>query len=52
MLVKSSYRLAHILHSGEILTRSSCSNVVAATDVTLLALAGIGMRHGKVHFTL
>lgn len=25
--------------------------MVAATDVTLLALAGIGMRHGKVRFT-
>lgn len=25
------------------------SNVVAATDVTLLALAGIGLRHQKVH---
>lgn len=25
-----------------------CSNVVAATDVTLLALAGIGLHHGKV----
>lgn len=25
-----------------------CSNVVAATDVTLLALAGVGLRHEKV----
>lgn len=25
-----------------------CSNVVAATDLTLLALAGIGLHHGKV----
>lgn len=25
-----------------------CSNVVAATDVTLLAMAGIGLNEGKV----
>lgn len=25
-----------------------CSNVVAATDLTLLSLAGIGLHHGKV----
>lgn len=27
-----------------------CSNVVAATDVTLLAMAGIGLNEGKVAF--
>lgn len=27
-----------------------CSNVVAATDVTVLAMAGIGLHEGKVIF--
>lgn len=36
------------LRIGWNLTFRLCSNVVAATDLTLLALAGIGLRHGKV----
>uniref|UniRef100_A0A7N0RJU5 UGP3-like C-terminal hexapeptide repeats domain-containing protein n=1 Tax=Kalanchoe fedtschenkoi TaxID=63787 RepID=A0A7N0RJU5_KALFE len=34
-------------HGRKGITIRQVSNVVAATDVTLLALAGIGMRHGK-----
>lgn len=34
-------------HGRKGVTVRQVSNVVAATDVTLLALAGIGMRHGK-----
>lgn len=29
-----------------------CSNVVASTDLTLLALAGLGLRQGKVRFNI
>ena len=39
-----------VLDFEYMLTLVTCSNVVAATDFTLLALAGIGLHYGKVWF--
>lgn len=41
------YDLSVILEMDNVLILRHYSNVVAATDITLLALAGIGLRHGK-----
>lgn len=42
-----SYSFSFILESDNVLILRFYSNVVAATDITLLALAGIGLRTGK-----
>lgn len=43
-----SYDFSVISKFYNVLILRLYSNVVAATDITLLALAGIGLRHGKV----
>lgn len=42
-----SYDFSFILDLDNVLISRLYSNVVAATDITLLALAGIGLRTGK-----
>lgn len=46
-IVTSMFATIEVRLYSTILTPKLCSNVVAATDLTLLSLAGIGLHHEK-----